>query len=65
MLAQINWANLQADPKESAIEVQPSVAKATLTRDSRRRWELARKARREASALNPLFALQKAIAGRR
>lgn len=63
--AAIDWTKLQGPSAEPLIEAQPSVAKATLTRDSRRRWELARKARQESTRQNPMFALSQAIAGRK
>lgn len=59
-LAQLNWDafSKSAEPPGAA---QPSLAKATLTRDSRRRWELARKARR---GVTPAFLLAMAISRR-
>ncbi len=62
MLARMNWERLfsSATPPGAAT---PTVAKASLTRDSRRRWELARKANR--SGVTPAFRLAKAIMERK
>lgn len=59
LTARLDWERIfsSANPPGA---VTPSLAKATLTRDSRRRWELARKARR---GVTPAYRLQKAILG--
>ncbi len=61
-LAQMDWERLFSSASPPGAPT-PSVAKATLTRDSRRRWELARKANR--SGVTPAFRLAKAIMERK